>query len=168
MNNSGRNISEGRGMGVGYVTLTMLFAVICLTVLASLSYQAARANDKLNEKSVSFTTGLYEADSRAKVTLSQLDEWAMLSHDSGFFNDSFPACCEEKDDLDIKKVPDGFEVAFTEDISDNLMLSAKITFFAVPQNGCRYRIDEWKNVAVTDDTADETLGVWDGSLPGQI
>ncbi len=162
MNDNEKNVVEQRGMGVGYVTLIMLFAVICLTVLAALSYQAARANDKLNEKSISFTDGFYEADCRAKEVLSQLDEAAVLSHNSGFFEDSFELYCSENEKLVTRKSAEGIEVAFTENISGNLLLSVKITFFSAPQGDERYEITEWKTIAVSGEYEDESLGVWIG------
>ncbi len=157
-----KKLPESRGMGVGYVSLIMLFAVICLTVLATLSYQAARANDKLNEKSVSFTTAYYNADNRAKRLLSQLDEKALISCESGFFGESFAEYCGEYEVVTLRNVPEGCEVSFSEEISDNLRLSVVITFFSNPDDGVRYRVEEWKTVADLKDT-DENLGVWDGT-----
>lgn len=165
MDDNRKNITEGRGMGVGYVTLIMLFAVICLTVLASLSYQAARANDKLVEKSVSFTNSFYEADTRAKETLSQLDEWSLMSFESGFFDDNFPLCCEENENLSVKKIQTGYEVMYKEKISENLELSVIAVFYNNPQNSPRYRIEEWKTVSSSSDSSDDNLNVWDGNMP---
>lgn len=156
------NVSEGRGMGVGYISLIMLFAVICLTVLASLSYQAARANDKLNEKSISYTNGLYSADTAAKVILSELDAAAMLSFESDFFDDSFTAFCSSYDNLSLRKTAEGYEVSFSEPVSDALSLSVKIVFYSVPVGNDRYEIAEWKTVSVSEITEDKPLGVWDG------
>ncbi len=176
MNENKRPISEGRGIGVGYVTLIMLFAVICLTVLAALSYQAARANDKLNEKSVYYTLRYYSADGRTNEVLSIFDELAYEAHETGFFADSFEALCQEKsqvpdsrypDDAVIKRVQEGFMVSYSCPVTDNLELSAEFLFFDMPKDGKRYEIKKWKTVAVTDEADDESLGVWDGSLPGQ-
>ena len=161
MTDNRKKISEGRGIGVGYVTLIMLFAVICLTVLASLSYQAARANDKLNEKSVSFADGYYTADSSAKRILSELDEGAMLSHETGFFDDSFSELCGEYEKIEMRKIPEGFEVSFSEPVSSSLELSVKIVFFSMPSEDGRFRIEQWKTVSV-DVQEDSSLGVWDG------
>ena len=161
MTDKRKSISEGRGIGVGYVTLIMLFAVICLTVLASLSYQAARANDKLNEKSISFAEGYYSADSNAKKILSELDEGAMLSHETGFFDDSFPAICEEYENVTVRKIPEGYEASFSESVSGNLELSVKIVFFSAASGERRYRIEQWKTVSVGAEE-DSLLGVWNG------
>ncbi len=177
MNENKNPISEGRGIGVGYVTLIMLFAVICLTVLASLSYQAARANDKLNEKSVHFTSWYYLADGRMNEVLSTLDEAAYEAHETGFFADSFEAIYNEKitlmtdqvypDNAVIKRVQEGFMVSYSCSVTANLELSAEFLFFDVPRDGERYEIKKWKTASITDETDEGTLGVWDGSMPGQ-
>ncbi len=156
-----KNIASERGVGVGYVSLVMIFAVICLTVLATLSYQAARANDKLNEKSIAFTDGYYAADSSAKELLAALDENALLAYESGFFDDSFTALCGDYENITLNKVSAGYEVSFAEYISDKISLSVKITFFSNPVNE-RYIINEWKIINVSDAEENNTLGVWDG------
>ncbi len=161
MNEVRKKTSQQRGMGVGYVTLIMLFAVICLTVLAALSYQAARANDKLNEKSMSFTKEFYAADTMAKERLFSLDEAAYLALQSGFFEDSFGMYCSETEGITARRVPEGTEVSFSEPVGTSLRLSVRITFFSAPAGAERYRIDEWKTTAVSDG-GDDTLGVWTG------
>ena len=176
MSDNGKVLSQERGMGVGYVTLIMLFAVICLTVLASLSYQAARANDKLNEKSVFYTSWYYVADGRANEVLCALDEAALEAHETGFFADSFEALSEEKlmlqsdvvysVDVTVKRVIEGFLVSYACPVTDNAEISVKVLFFDIPRDGGRYRVDEWKTVTVTGGDGEEVLGVWDGSALG--
>ncbi len=176
MSDNRKSLSQERGMGVGYVTLIMLFAVICLTVLASLSYQAARANDKLNDKSVRYTSSYYLADGIANEALCMLDEAAYEAHGTGFFSDSFEVICEEKiaEQNDrvytvtpvLKRVQGGFRVSYTCPVTDNNEISVKILFFDTLRDGERYRIEEWKTVTVSAEDSEETLGVWDGSALG--
>lgn len=176
MNDNRKSLSQGRGMGVGYVTLIMLFAVICLTVLASLSYQAARANDKLNDKSIYYTSSYYLADGIANEVLCALDEAAYEAHGTGFFSDSFEVICEEKlaEQNDrvytvtpvLKRVQEGFLASYACPVTDNTEISVKILFFDTPRDDGRYRIEEWKTVAASGEDSEETLGVWDGSALG--
>ncbi len=152
------------GMGVGYVSLVMIFSVICLTVLAVLSYQAAGANDILNDKSGRFTSEYYAADSRAKEKLALLDEIALEVSD-GFFSDDFTAACvEELPDVRVKSTPEGVEVSFAEPVNERLSLDVQITFYSFSADGNRYSITEWKTVPAAQDETDEALGVWDGSM----
>ncbi len=152
------------GMGVGYVSLIMIFAVICLTVLAVLSYQAAGANDILNDKSAAFTSEYYAADSRAKEKLFVLDECALAAAD-GFFEDDFTALCTERlPDVSLRNVPEGTEVSFSEPINDRLELRVCIVFCDISADGSRFRVIEWRTASVNTDNTDEALGVWDGSM----
>ena len=151
------------GMGVGYVSLMILFVVICLTVLGVLSFQAASSNDILNKKSTTFTHEYYAADSSAKRTLAELDGAALAAHDTGFFEDSFLMYCEENDKLTAARVPGGISVSWNETINSSLTLSVKTVFLGMPTNG-RYRIECWQSIANDLIYEDEDLGVWDGSF----
>lgn len=158
------NVTGTGGMGVGYVSLIMIFAVICLTVLAVLSYQAAGANDILNEKSGAFTREYYAADSRAKEKLMLLDECALTASE-GFFSDDFAVLCSEKlSDVTVRTVPEGAEVSFTEPMNDRLNLRVSVMFYSFCADGSRYRITEWRTSSAVADTTDEVLDVWDGSM----
>lgn len=155
------------GMGTGYITIIMLFAVISLTVLAVLSYQAASANDILNEKNSAFTLDYYEADSRAKAKLSVLDSASLAAMQSelngGFFEDEFAASCDEIGEITLLKRADGFTVEFTEEINERLRLEVSVIFYRMPRDGARYSITQWKMSATDTENDSGHLGVWDGS-----
>lgn len=164
MSDKKQNSANGSGMGVGYVSLIMIFAVICLTVLAVLSYQAAGANSVLNEKSAAYTAEYYAADGRAKEKLMALDGYA-LEASYGFFEDDFIAFCEsDMIDVQVRNVPEGISVEFIEPINERLNLKVSVVFYSLPVDGVRYCINEWKSVASDADESDEALGVWDGSM----
>ncbi len=164
MNDKRSSFSTTTGLGVGYVSLIMLFAVICLTVLAVLSYQAAGSNEMLNERSSSFNKEYYAADGRAKSILMRLDNAALSAHNDGFFEDSFIAECEQLTAVELIRTAEGFTASYTEAINDRLSLSVNVVFFSVPQQGRRYRIDSWKTVPVEQAEQGDSLGVWDGVL----
>lgn len=152
------------GMGVGYVSLIMIFAVICLTVLAVLSYQAAGANELLNEKSAAYSSEYYAADGRAKEKLLMLDKYA-LEASYGFFESNFCDLCEENlPDVKLTSSPEGVTAEFTEQINDRLSLRVSILFLSFSADGARYRINEWKSISADSEETDEPLGVWDGSM----
>ncbi len=156
---------QSGGIGVGYVSLIMLFAVITLTVLAVLSYQAAGANETLNERNVTFSKEYYAADGRAKEKLMQLDEAALDSLNSFFFEDSFCEFCDGTEGVSSEIAPDGVMVKFTEPLNERQQLSVAVVFYKTPAEGKRYSIERWKTVPVSTDDEGE-LGVWDGSTFG--
>jgi len=150
------------GMGVGYVTLIMIFAVICLTVLAVMSYHAAGANDILNEKSISYTKQYYDAESRVQEKLMQLDNAALTAH-KGFFESDFELLCAEIDGVEVKRSMEGFSVELTEAINDRLGIRVSAVFTAMPIDGSRYRITSHKTISADSAEEEKPLGVWDGS-----
>lgn len=163
---SKNNNSRFGGLGIGYVSLVMLFTVICLTVLSVLSYQAASANDTLNEKNTAFMSEFYAADSRAKAKLCEIDAAALGALQGelqgGFFADEFASRCEKIDGVTLQQLPDGFSVAFSEPINDRLELDVKAVFYSTPVNGARYRIERWKTVPCGDIGSADPPDLWDG------
>lgn len=160
-----KNKSIGNtGMGVGFVSLIMIFAVICLTVLAVLSYQAAGANGILNTKSAEFTREYYAADTAAKEKLMLLDELA-LTASKGFFEDDFIALCEEEAaDVNISRTANGIELSYSVPVNDRLFLKVEAVFTFNSSETKRYSINEWKIVSSLPDETEEPIGVWDGSM----
>ena len=67
----------GSTVGVGYISMMLIFTVICLTILAVLSFQAVYSNDRVSSRSERFTQEYYDADMAAKRTLAQLDGIAL-------------------------------------------------------------------------------------------
>jgi hypothetical protein len=54
-----------RGVGVGTISLIMIFAVLCLTVFAMLTLSTSNAEKVLADRTSSFVKSYYEADSQA-------------------------------------------------------------------------------------------------------
>ncbi|MBQ5318727.1 MAG: hypothetical protein J6K17_06505 [Oscillospiraceae bacterium] len=69
-----KNNSRPAGIGTGYLSLMMIFVVLCLTILAALSFSAAESEKKYSEKSAEYTKAYYDADTRAKQTYAQIAE----------------------------------------------------------------------------------------------
>ena len=53
------------GLGVGYVSVMIIFAVICLTIFAVLSFSAASSSDGFNERSGDYLKQYYAEIGRA-------------------------------------------------------------------------------------------------------
>ena len=149
------------GMGTGFVTLITIFSVICLAVLAVMSYQAASANDVLNEKSIAYTKAYYEADSRAKEKLMLLDKAAYEAVE-GFFESDFAEYCAEIDGVKLSKKMEGFTAEYSEPINDRLSIRVSVLFYSMPTVN-RYIIKEYKTVSADSAEEEKPLGVWDGT-----
>lgn len=151
------------GIGVGYVSVMMIFAVICLTVFAVLSLRASSSSYELNKKSNSYTTDYYTADNRAKAILAELDETAYYAHASGFFEDSFGEAVMS-DGVKLFPVSDGFRAEYSVPLNNNLALEVKVIFYSdtSAHSGARYAIISWNTSGIMSEETDAPLNVWDG------
>lgn len=151
------------GIGVGYVSVIMIFAVICLTAFAVLSLRASDSSYELNKKSSSYTTDYYTADSKAKAILAELDETAYYAHASGFFEDSF-AEAAISDGVILSPVSDGFRAEYSVPLNNDLTLNVKVIFFSdtAAHSGARYKIIGWNTSGNLSEENDAPLNVWDG------
>ena len=161
MNKKDNNI--GGGIGVGYVSLIMMFAVICLAVLAVMSYQSAGANDILNEKSEAYTVQYYAADSRVQEKLMLCDNAAYEAAESAFFESSFEEACAAIEGVTLQRAMEGYKVEFTEPINDRSSIKVSAIFYTIPLNGSRDKITTYKTISADEAEEEKPLGVWDGS-----
>lgn len=155
-----KNKNDYSGIGVGYVSVMMIFAVICLTVFAVLSLRASSSGYELNKKSSSYTTDYYTADSKAKAILAALDETAYYAHASGFFEDNFGEAILS-DDVKLFQVSDGFRAEYSVPLNQKLTLNVKVIFFSNTNahSGARYEIISWSTSLNLSEETDASLNV---------
>lgn len=172
------NKVQSTRMGVGYVSVMLIFAVICLTVFAVMSFSAASANDGFNVRSGGNLKEYYAADSAAKSKLAVLDGIAKAAAETGFFEDEFEdqfnAAAEsgvsgnkfaaEADffnGITLGRIKNGYSAAWSEKINDRQELSVEVSFTI--DGGCE--ITRWQSRTISSEESSEShLGVWDGSF----
>lgn len=149
------------GMGVGYVSVMLIFAVICLTVFAVMSFRAASVNDGFNIRSGDHLRAYYAADSAAKQRLAELDGIAKIAAESGFFEDEFETAAGAIEGVTLNRIANGFSAGWSVKINDRQELSAAADFTS--DGGCE--ITRWQSTTISsDESSDSHLGVWDGSF----
>lgn len=174
MNKKDRNTL---GLGVGYVSVMIIFAVICLTIFAVLSFSAASSSDGFNKRSGDYLQQYYTADSTAKWRLAVLDVIAKDAAETGFFEDEFEYqfnaaaqtgySCDHRfevkadffDGIALKRIINGFSAVWTEKINDRQELSVEVEFTS--DGGCE--ITRWQSRTISGESSESHLGVWDGS-----
>lgn len=148
-----------RGIGTGYVTIMLIFAIICLTIFAVLSFQAAYADERLSERTQEYTRQYYAADASAKELLAALDEIANEARESGFFAEYFAGEC-----ADIAEMYDalgGVRAEYSCKINERQSISVSVFFYENMDKG--FEIERWQTISTGEDS-DGTLGVWDGTF----
>jgi hypothetical protein len=68
------------GISIGGPTIIMVFVVLCLTTLGTLSLVTAKADFKLTQKTVESTAAYYAADSQGQLFLAEVD--SALNHEN--------------------------------------------------------------------------------------
>lgn len=152
--------SQKVGIGVGYVSVMLVFAVICLTIFAVLSFKAAMSTDSFNDRSGDFMRQYYAADTSAKKTLSQLNDCAYEAKNTGFFEEAFEDGVQSMEGVDIRAVPRGFSVSYTVAINERQELLVNLVF---DYNG-KYTVEQWKSQDTYEEDSNSHLGVWDGTF----
>lgn len=148
------------GLGVGYVSVMIIFAIICMTIFAVLSFRAASSNDGFNERSGDFLKQYYAADSIAKARLAELDGIAREAAESGFFEDSFEELAGALDGVTLSRIGNGFSAGWSVKINDRQELYASASFTS--DGGCE--ITRWQSRTLSSEESESHLGVWDGSF----
>lgn len=150
------------GIGIGYVSVMMIFAVICLTILAVLAFQAACSDEKLSERNVEFTAEYYAADTEAKRILMELDNAALAAAESPFFEDTF-AELSAASGAALTRTAEGLRAEYRVELNEKLSLSVGAVFYGdtSAHGGERFDIVEWRTVAAAENE-DRPLNVWDG------
>ncbi len=148
------------GAGVGYVSVMLIFAVICLTVFAVFSFKAAVSSDRMNDRSGEFLKQYYAADSSAKEMLSKLNELALETADPIGFEEEFAASVGGIDGVSAKTVANGVMTSYTVTINERQELAVSVVF---SPDG-KYRIETWRTQNVSREDSDNGLNVWDGTF----
>jgi len=139
-----------KGVGVGTVSLVMIFAVLCLTVFSMLTLTTSMAEKIMSEKTSTFVKGYYEADAQATQIRAQVIALA----DRGL----------------IPGAIGGIEIV-TETVQGQAMVSYSCTISDVQELFVRFEIDHiennvlnWQIQSTGEWEADNSLNVWDGTF----
>lgn len=153
-----------RGAGIGYVSVMIIFAMVCLAVFAVMSIRAAQSGEAVNMRAGEYTKQYYQAELELNETLARLDECALSAGGSEFFADSFAECAADIDSVVITVEGGDVRVIISAEITDRQSLIMTVVFYANPEmhGGARY---EQKSLATATNGAEESggLNVWDGS-----
>jgi len=158
------NKKNGAGLGIGYVSIMIIFAVICLTIFAVLSFQSAYSNSALTEKSAKYLAEYYKADESSQEVLAQLDGIAFGAMDELDFKGAFMDGAKNIGGVRLSDAPDGVRADITVKINERQALVITAVFYSMPKGDRRFEITK-RGVDITDSKTDgKPLGVWDGQF----
>ncbi len=157
MNNPKKSLKIAN-LGIGYTSIMIIFALVCLVIFAVLSLKAAASDEALNKRSGEYLREYYNADSIAKQELSDLDELAFTAASSEFFAETFRNLAEDKG-YSVRMAREGCAVDYSVPINERQEIAVSVTFKASGE----YEITLWKSGTISSEK-DDHLNVWDGKI----
>ncbi len=157
MKNNKLSQSENRpaGIGTGYLSLMMIFVVLCLAMLSALSLSASVSEQKYSSRSAEYTKAYYSADSAAKRTLAEIYSIAGGYDDYSDF--MLISELEELENVAVKDVPDGTVMSWTTPINERQKIYSEVKI-----TGNRIEVTRWQTILGESPAEDAPLGVWSG------
>lgn len=133
------------GISIGGPTIIMIFVVLCLTTLGTLSLVTANADLKLTQKTVVSTAEYYAADNQGELFLSQVDA-ALIKKNAADLIGKFPETAV------VKNQSGSLSISHAININARQKLVIDITSrIANPANSSppvHYAINTWKVVNI--------------------
>lgn len=132
-------------LSVGGPTIIMIFVILCLTTLGTLSLVTANTDLKLTEKTAAYTVDYYGADSLGEEFLAEVD--GIIKAGSFDF--------QQLDDTLTRQLVDGsHSIIYNTPIGEEQYLRIELWIPAGPgiRDNSSFRIVSWKT---------ETAQVWD-------
>lgn len=141
------------GAHIGSASIVMIFAVLCLTIFATLSFQTASYEWRLAEKSAAAATAYYDADSIAEERYQQIYE--LLQSDAAEETVLAELTVMQ---VAVEKQHNQTLLYYTVSMDETQELQVCI----LRQADGTLRIEQWKAAAVTQWDYEDTMQVWDG------
>lgn len=142
------------GIGSGYLSIMMIFVVLCLTMLAALSYSTASSENKYSEKSAAYTQDYYNADYEAKRTLAEVN--GVISGYDDYTDFMLTAELDGMGNIEYESVFGGIEVSWSTPINQSQSIFSCVRF-----SGGSFEIISWRTGSVNE-IEEKPLGVWLG------
>lgn len=123
---------------IGGSSLLVIFSVLCLTVFALLCMSTVQADGRLTDASIKSVEAYYEADAEAEAVFAALRGG---------------------------KLPEGVTVSGMEYSYECPVGETQKLVVSVEQTMDGWKVLRWNTVMNTEWQPDETIKVWDGTLP---
>ncbi|MBQ8177384.1 MAG: hypothetical protein IJ035_10170 [Oscillospiraceae bacterium] len=149
-----KNNSRPAGIGTGYLSLMMIFVILCLTILAALSFSAAKSEKKYSEKSAAYTKAYYDADTHAKQTYAKIAK--TVSNYTDYSDFMLLGELDAINGISYEIRPDRIDISWTTAINDKQSIYSAIS---ISDSGTA--VTDWRTIQ-GNIPEEEPLEVWLG------
>lgn len=154
---------ETRGFSnFGFSTILLSFVMICVVTFSALSLVTAYSDYKLSKKVADKNTSYYLAQENAYDKLFALEYFLTETYqNTSNSNDYYRLLAGNLSDFGIvNTIPDGYELSFTESISEEHHLSVKLKIvYPSKEDDHFYQLLEWKSVYTKTEPEQNTLNL---------
>lgn len=152
--NKGENHAE-LGAHVGSASIVMIFAVLCLTIFATLAIETADYEYRLADKSAVAAKTYYIADGVAEERYLQICQLLQRDMPSSRLCELFAAI-----DVTVEVQGEEIKLCYTVPIDEMQILEVVLLQRA---DGALFT-EQWNVASATQWEYDDTLQVWDGTM----
>lgn len=154
MNNDKNKLPSG--IGTGYLSIMMIFAVLILSLLAALSLSAAKNGHKYSLECAEYTAAYYDADLKARQTAERL--YALSGEYFSCSEPEFLAALDEEK-AEYMLTPNGIEIGFFTPINERQNIYMKISV----HDGI-YEVISSRTVSSAGEPQSDELMLWNGEF----
>ena len=142
------------GVHIGSASIVMIFAVLCLTIFAALSFATAGYEQRLADKYADAAEAYYNADGVAEELYAQIYALLQQEHDADVLEAKLAELQVAVEYGDNRKW-----LHYSVPVDDTQMLRVTLLWAEHTLN-----IEQWRVDAAAQWEYEETLSVWDGSI----
>ena len=151
-----KNIAIGNGI----ISIFLIFICLCLTCFCVLAFLSASMDKKYTNKRTEETDKYYEADSKARVILKDVDEIVASSLEDGFPAELIVESISEIEGVKASTLSGEIKVEYSVKIDDNKNIGVSLVF---DKEG-KFQITGWNTQSTSGEMiTDEPLNLWDGN-----
>lgn len=146
------------GMNIGSASLVLIFAVLCLTLFATLTLLSAKNEMKLTCKYEESVTQYYAADSKAQEDLQCIENILLSASKTSANKTTYIKNQCEKYNFTYTQKNNKIYIIFNENINTEQILHVSIKVNSI--NNKKYEIMQWKKINIDEINIDESINVY--------
>ncbi len=146
------------GMNVGSASLVLIFAILCLTLFATLTLLCAKNEMNLTNKYSESVTQYYAADSKAEENLQIIQEIFSSANKTNADKTSYIITQCKKYNFTYVQKNNKIYITFNENINAQQVLHVTVKVNSIIDN--EFEIIQWKKININEIDIDENINVY--------
>lgn len=156
----GEKQSRRPGVGVGTISLLVIFTLLCLATLGLLGVSTAASNQRVSRRSTEKIVWLADAEGQAASKLAEIDA-ALLALGQPGDEEYFAAAAEASRKLGCQADPETRIISFAVPVDKNSELVTEIVLLP-PDDGLRYKMISQSTKVTAEWEPEEGGTLWHG------